>query len=232
MSDYGAATRALLATTVEAGVDHAVALMRHSARTFDPALHDLENRLTDPGREFARALGRALPGGLHLRGYASPPHRCVETAELILDAYGQEGGSVGRTRPVEGLGPFYVLDQQKMWKGMSAEGGLVPYLQAWFDGGVPADAVMPPLLAARMVLRVLANKLADRNVSSATSLPRLDVCVSHDITVHLVRDRLLGQSVRMAPVEFLDALVLFRRGGQLWLASHHGEPQPVDEHLI
>ncbi|MFK7915883.1 MAG: hypothetical protein AB8B93_18365, partial [Pseudomonadales bacterium] len=135
-------------------------------------------------------------------------------------------------RPVEGLGPFYVLDQQKMWKGMSVQGGLVPYLQSWFDGEVPDDSVMPPLLAARMVLRVLTNKLADQVASAPEAPKRLDLCVSHDLTVHLVRDRLLGQTIHMAPVEFLDALVLFRQNGQLWLASHHGDPQVVDEHVL
>lgn len=229
MSDYGAATAQLIATTFESGAEQVATLMRHSARTFHPDIHDLENRLTDEGRALAADLGRNLPTGLHVRGYASPPHRCVETSELVLAAYAEQGGSVGRTRPVEGLGPFYVLDQQKMWKGMSAQGGLVPYLQSWFDGQLPDDSVMPPLLAARMVLRVLANKLGEQGGGVSK---RLDLCVSHDLTVHLVRDRLLNQSVHMAPVEFLDALVLFRKEGQLWLASHYDQPQPVDEHLL
>lgn len=225
MSDYGVATAQLIANTFAGGADHVVTLMRHSARTFDRNINDLENRLTDAGRDYARGLGEALPEGLHLRGYASPPHRCVETAELVLGAYG--GGSVGRTRPVEGLGVFYVLDQMKFWKGMNAAGGLVPYLQEWFDGKVPTDALVPPMLAAQLVLRVLIGKLDGKGET-----PQLDVCVSHDITVHLVRDRLLKESIHQAPVEFLDALVLFRQEGALWLASHHGQPVLVDEHVL
>jgi len=50
----------------------------------------------------------------------------------------------------------------------------------------------------------------------------LDVCCTHDLTVHLVREALLGQEADLAPVEFLDALVMYRQGGRLMLASHHG----------
>ncbi len=226
MSDYGAATAQLIADAYTGGATHVVALMRHSARTFDRTINDLENRLTDAGRAYARGLGEALPSGLFVRGYASPPHRCMETAELVLEAYHERGGRVRRARAVEGLGVFYALDQIKMWKGMNAAGGLVPYLQTWFDGKVPSDAMIPPLLAAQMVLRVLAGKLDDGN-----DQPQLDLCVSHDITVHLVRDRLLRESIHLAPVEFLDALVLYRLADELWLASHHGEPVRVEEHL-
>lgn len=230
MADYGAATAQLIEGAFTAGAEHVVALMRHSARTFDQSINDLENRLTDAGRDYARGLGRGLPEGLYLRGYASPPHRCVETAELVLSAYTDGGGQAGRVRPVEGLGVFYALDQMKMWKGMTAAGGLVPYLQTWFDGAVPPDAMIPPQLAAQLVLRVLANKLVEKPGPAA--LRSLDLCVSHDITVHLVRDRLLHESIHLAPVEFLDALILFRRDGALWLASHHGGPVCVDNQLI
>ncbi|MGI9326802.1 MAG: histidine phosphatase family protein [Pseudomonadales bacterium] len=226
MSDYGVTTAHLIADAYAAGATHVVALMRHSARTFDRTINDLENRLTDAGRAYARGLGEALPAGLFVRGYASPPHRCMETAELVLEAYHGRGGRVRRARAVEGLGVFYALDQIKMWKGMNAAGGLVPYLQTWFDGKVPSDAMIPPLLAAQMVLRVLAGKLDDGNDQQ-----QLDLCVSHDITVHLVRDRLLRESIHLAPVEFLDALVLYRHADGLWLASHHGAPVSVDEHL-
>ena len=67
---------------------------------------------------------------------------------------------------------------------------------------------MPPRLAAKLVLRVIAEKLkapgVKNNDADADSAYRnLDVCVSHDMTLLLVRDQLLGESVAVADVEFL-----------------------------
>jgi len=229
LADYGEATIDLLHSVYDRGVRHAVALLRHSAREFEPGRHDLENPLTSEGRAAAELLGSRLPPGLTVRGYASPPHRCMETAELILAGYAANGGTVTRHRPLEALGVFYVLDQMKMWRAMDGAGGLVGFLEAWFRGEAPADAVMPPELAARLVLRVMTEKL--KPAKSSSSPRQLDVCVSHDMTLLLVRDRLLKQAAATADVEFLDTLVAFEEGGSLWLTSHHGEPVEVSPEL-
>ncbi|MFW6094220.1 MAG: histidine phosphatase family protein [Pseudomonadota bacterium] len=219
---YGDATLELLDRVVSPGVDHAVVLMRHSAREFAPDRHDLENPLTEEGRVLAHQLGERLPKFLTLRAYASPPQRCMETASLLLDGHRAGGGAATRHRPLEALGVFYALDQMKMWKAMDAAGGLVPYLEAWVRGEVPGDAMMPADTAARLVLRVLAEKL-DQRVADA----QLDLCVSHDMTLYLLREVLLGEPASGPAVGFLDALVLYRHGGELWMTSHHGEPRPV-----
>ncbi len=224
MTDYGDATIDLLERTYARGASHALALIRHSAREYEPGRHDLDNPLTDEGREYARRLGMRLPKALMLRGYASPPQRCMETAELVLDSHRQGGGGVTRHRPVEALGVFYALDQRKMWKGMVDAGGLVAYLQSWFAGEVPSDAMMEPTLAANQVIRALTGKL-DQPVAAQ----QLDLCVSHDITLHLVRDRLLGEAVDSSPVAYLDALVLFRLGDELRLASQRGSEVLLQE---
>ncbi len=214
---YGTATAALVEATFAEGVDRAVLLMRHSARTFDPDLHDLLNPLTEHGRSLCRQLGAALPKGVHVRGYASPPERCVETAEIVIDAHSSGGGSGGRTRPVEALGVFYALDQQKMWKGLRAAGGLPAYIASWFEGQVPSDAMMPAELAVQMVLRVLLTKL--RATGDAR---QLDLCVSHDMSVYTVRHGVGLEPLHGPLVEFLDGLLLFERQGQVIMRSQHG----------
>ncbi|MEZ5557271.1 MAG: histidine phosphatase family protein [Pseudomonadales bacterium] len=223
---YGEATVDLVADLTGRGIDHAVLLMRHSAREFHPDRHDLENPLTDEGRTLARALGTRLPKHMTLRGYASPPERCMETAQLVLDAHRDAGGAVTRHRPLEALGVFYALDQMKMWKGMKLAGGLVPYLERWFQGEVPSDAMMAPDLAARLVLHVLADKLA-----APVASQQLDLCVSHDMTLYLLRAQLLGEPVDGPEVAFLDALALYSEDGALWMQSHHGAPRRVSELL-
>lgn len=217
MGDFGDTSIDLVNGLMARGVHRGVLLMRHSAREYAPGRHDLENPLTIEGRALSRRLGERLPKSLTLRGYASPPHRCMETAELVLAGHEAGGGAVTRHRPLEALGVFYALDQMKMWKGMRDAGGLVPYLAQWFDGGVPADAMMKAESAARLVATVLAEKLR-----SPVAERQLDVCVSHDMTLYLLRHQLLGERLDEAPVAYLDGLLLFEEGGVLKLASHRG----------
>lgn len=220
MERYGEATTELVERLLGGGVTHGVVLMRHSAREFAPDRHDLENPLTAEGRSLALELGARLPKHLALRAYASPPERCMETAALVLEGHRREGGVGTRHRPLEALGVFYALDQMKMWKGMNAAGGLVPYLGAWVRGEVAADAMMPADLAARLILRVLAEKLRQ-----PVAEQQLDLCVSHDMTLYLLREVLLGEPASGPAVGFLDALVLYEDDGSLWMTSHHGQPK-------
>ena len=218
----GDASVELIHEVLAEGVDQVAVLLRHSAREFNRDIHDLLNPLTGEGRRLCERFGARLDKRLTLRGYASPAERCVETAELIMSAHGADGGRATRCRPVEGLGVFYVLDQMKMWQIMQQAGGMVGFLQAWIDGDVPDDAIMPPGLAARLVLRVLTGKLA-----KPVARPQLDICVSHDFTLHLVRNRLLGEPANGPEVGFLDALVAYRRDDAWWLRSRHGPAQRV-----
>jgi broad specificity phosphatase PhoE len=217
MSAYGDATLRLVESALAAGARHVGVLMRHSAREFVPGRHDLENPLTDEGRELAERMGAALPKDLLLRGYASPAERCVETAALLLRGHERRGGRVARHRPVEGLGVFYVLDQMRMFRAMQAAEGQVAFLERWFAGDVAPDVMMPADLAARLVARVVTEKLRQ-----PIAAPQLDVCVSHDMTLYLVRDRLLGRAPGSQEVKFLDGVVFYSDDEGTWLAAADG----------
>jgi broad specificity phosphatase PhoE len=224
MSHYGEATLALIEDVYRQGVEHVAALVRHSAREFEPGRHDLLNPLTDEGRMFARDFGKSLPKHLLVRGYASPAERCVETVQLILQGHGESGGRVTRHRPIEALGVFYVLDQMKMYRAMTSAAGQVPFLASWFAGDVATDVMMPADLAAKLVGRVVASKL-----EAPLERPQLDVCVSHDMSLYLVRDRLLGLGVESAgAVDFLDGVVFYERDGNLWMRGLRGPEQAVE----
>ncbi len=224
---FGAATARLIDSVLGARADHAVVLMRHSAREFAPGVHDLANPLTSEGRDLAVQLGAALPKDVTVRGYASPPERCMETAELIIAGHRDRGGAATRHRPVEGLGVFYALDQMKMWRALSAAGGLVPFVEGWVGGDVPVDAMIPAEVAADLILRLLAARLADPVHSR-----QLDICVSHDLTLYMMRHVLLDEPPTGPAVQFLDALVLYRADGETWLTSQHGEPVAVSARLV
>jgi broad specificity phosphatase PhoE len=222
--EYGASTLAMVESAWADGVDHAVLLMRHSAREFEPGRHDLLNPLTDAGRALARELGARLPKQLLARAYASPAERCVETAELVLAGHAGGGGRTTRQRPIEALGVFYVLDQMRMYRAMTDASGQTPFLARWFAGAIPEDVMMPADLAARMLLKLVAAKL-----DAPVARPQLDICVSHDMSLYLVRDRLLDLPVeRAGDVKFLDAVMCFRRDGVLMVAAPDRAPRPLD----
>ena len=223
---YGDATLAQVEAMANEGCTHMVLLMRHSAREFNPDVHDLENPLTDEGRELSQRLGRQLPKAYTLRGYASPAGRCVETAQLCLDGHAAEGGSSTRVRPVEGLGVFYVLDQMKMYRVMRDMGSLQQFVSAWSDRAIPQDALIPAQEAARILMMVVSEKL-----SQSVAEKQIDVCVSHDLSLYLVRDRLLSESPDQGPVEFLDALLAFRRDDRVWLQSARTNPVDITVEL-
>ena len=213
----GETTLELVEQLTNEGVDHIVLLMRHSAREYAPGKHDLLNPLTDEGRDFARELGKRLPKGLVLRGYTSPAERCVETAGLIMSGHEAAGGQILRNRVVEALGIFYVLDQIKMFMAMRDAGGIVNFLQRWFDGGIARDILMPAHLAARLVGGVAKEKLSQTGKDT-----QLDLLVSHDFTLYTIKDQLLKQGTNRYPdVHYLDGVAFFNREGMTFIQSHH-----------
>ena len=213
----GETTLQLINELVKEGVEHIVLLMRHSAREYVPGRHDLLNPLTDEGRDLARSLGGALPKLLKVRGYSSPPERCIETATLIKQAHEEGGGLTTRNRVVEGLGVFYVLDQMKMFMAMQEVGGMVNFQRDWFSGNVSPDILIPADASAQIIAKLALQKLKEK-----PSHPQLDLMVSHDFTIYLLKDRLLGQNSTIYPdVIYLDGIAVFERDGKAFMQSHH-----------
>ena len=199
------------------GTEHIILLMRHSAREYEPGRHDLLNPLTEEGRMLAKDLGRKLPKSVIIRGYTSPAERCVDTAEQIMAGHKENGGQVMRNRVVEALGVFYVLDQMKMFMAMQAAGGLVGFQRQWFSGEVSPDILMPADLSANLIAGLAKEKLKEK-----LSEPRVDLMVSHDFTLYLLKHQLLGQdSERYPDVIYLDGIAIFERDGRTYIQSHH-----------
>ena len=195
-------TIALIKPLAEKAVQPVGLIMRHSVRTFLEGVHDLENNLTEEGRDCSLAFGQKLPKSYSLRGYASPPRRCVETCELILEGHREAGGAVSRTRPIEALSVFYVLDQMKMFKILRAEGDLRSFTARWMRGELAPDVVMDAPQAARIIMAAMAAKLKDRPDET-----RLDLFVSHDMTLHLLKACLLDEPPEDGkPVQFLEGI--------------------------
>lgn len=233
----------LLRELQQRGVTNTLLLIRHGAREFAPGKHDLENPLTDAGRAAAQAFGAAMPGGFAVRAYASPVTRCTDTAQLALAGYAAQGGNTTRVRPMEGLGVFYALDQMKMYRIMQAAGGLAGLLDEWIGGRVGADVMLDAGGCARALARLLQEKLlleklvqeklqqekssdevpADAKTMATSLHHRLQLLVTHDMTLGLVRHQLLGQSMaKVGPVDFLEGVAVYEHSGEVWMQSPHG----------
>lgn len=219
---YGAPAVRLLEALTNQGVGRIALLARHSVREFNRDVHDLVNPLTPEGREHCGHMGRALPKSLQVRGYASPPERCVETATLVMRAHGEAGGQAGSVRPVESLGVFYALDQIKMWKALQLAGGLSQFVTRWVDDRVAPDAMIPADQAARLIARSALSRLR-----SGADNDHLDLCVTHDMTILLLKDRLLREPAVENTVDFLEAVALFEADGDVWMQSCQGEPVAI-----
>lgn len=222
---HGERSTALIDGLWADGVRRMCLLMRHSAREYAPGKHDLANPLTEEGRRLAHLFGTRLRPELALRAYASPVARCEDTAELIHAAHREIGGrGRGGARPVEGLGVFYVLDQMKMFKAMSTSTeGMGSFVRAWLDGQVPEDIMLPAEVAARSLLKMLTTRLASQEGS-----PALDIGVSHDLTLYLMREVCLGLSREdSGDVLYLDGMVIFERDGEYFVATHDQAPKSV-----
>ena len=221
---YGESTVKMVNNLYSRGVNRVSLLMRHSAREYNPDIHDLLNPLTDEGRTLCKDFGSALRKDIFVRGYASPPDRCVETCQIVVENHNSEFGQPRSVRSLEGLGVFYAIDQVKMWKGMKAAGGLSEYLAEWIAGEVPEDAMLSPYYAATTILRLLKGKL---DAASRYS-KQLNICVSHDMSVLFVRDFFGLEPLDSLPIEYLDGLALYIEEGRLKLESHHGSVSEID----
>lgn len=211
------------------GITNVVVLMRHSAREFEPGRHDLENPLTERGRNLAARLGQKLDPSIRMRTYTSPPERCVETAQLIREQHAANGGAGQSPRVVEGLGLFYILDQIRMWKGMSENSdGMDGYLQRWFDDELALDEMISAQVAAKIILRLLVGKLSQQG-----SQPGMDICVSHDTSLLVLREKIQQLTLReYGAIEFLDVMALYRTGERFYIASRWGDAREIDPAML
>lgn len=192
--------------------------IRHSAREYGKAFNDLDNPLSDPGRELASRLGQRLPAFDEIVTWTSPSGRCVETAELIA---GSSPMSANPNQTHEDLSVFYVRNMRKVG-GMLKHLGSDATLSAWFRGEVDADWMTPALESAARLKARLAS------IRDAAQPGQLSLVVSHDWNLYLLRTLLLGTPFGELPQpEYLEALAIWEDGGSLMASDPHHPPQAI-----
>ncbi len=226
---YGAEILRTLRELRDAGVLRTTALIRHSAREFNPDRGDLET-LTDEGRALAQKFGEALPRDVFLRAYASPVERCMETAALSFDGHRSMGGSGSRHRELEGLGVFYILDQRKMFRTIArAQEDGRDFMREWLDAALDPDTMIAPRQCAEIMVGLVLEKLRQQAQREG---PTLDLCVTHDMNLHLIKDQVLGlRHEEHGQVVFLDGVVFFEREGTIWMQAPETAAMNLDHFL-
>jgi len=159
-------------------------IVRHAARhPIEDIRRSLEVGLTEQGMEDAERFGRSLRG-YRLRLFHSPAVRCRETAEAIRRGAEAAGALVSLVSPEPALCAPYLKDDACLAEASRLGKG---FIRAWFDGQFPERWICRPSVAADMVLGPVLARLSEPGGEG-----RLDIHVSHDWEISLLREELLG----------------------------------------
>lgn len=164
------------------------AVLRHAARhpIVDPR-EPLAAELTPVGRQDAEAFGAKITGFDRLRLFHSPVKRCQQTAECVAAGAARNGLAVEIAGAQPELGVAYILNQIETGRLSGIHGE--HFVRLWFTNQVPAELIeRAPVIVRRKVTYVAARL---RDASTATGR-RLDLHISHDWNVIVLREILLG----------------------------------------
>ncbi len=194
--------RELLATLSTLSANRAAAVLRHAARhpIVDPRA-PLAAELTEAGHRDAEAFGASIQDFDRVRLFHSPVKRCQQTAESIASGAARAGLSVELVGGRPELGVAYILDQVETGRLSGLHGE--HFVRLWFTGQVTDNLILPPAGIAKRKLAFLREKLSE----PATGGRRLDLHISHDWNVIILRELLLGvrhEEAGWAP--FLDGV--------------------------
>lgn len=201
----------LLATLQAQTAPAVAAVLRHAARhpIQDPARPELAE-LTEAGWRDAEAFGGRLTGYDRVRLFHSPIKRCRQTAEGIARGATRAGLAVEMAGERPELGVDYILDLAETGRLSVVHGE--HFVRLWFGGEVPAQLIHgAPEIAARK-LGYLSARLGEPVAEGR----RLDLHVSHDWNVLVLRERLLGVRHEEAGwAHFLDGVTFTGEGAGL-----------------
>lgn len=185
---------------------HAAAIIRHAQRhplgsTTDPS----KALLTDAGKAAAVALGGRISGFAHLRLFHSPVMRCQQTAECIAEGASSSGMRIELCGARPRLG-FVCAKNEPAALTLYTEIGDA-FVTRWLSGQLPQGMMEDP---SDTVSQNLA-EIADALDQATPHGPRLDLHVSHDWNIMVMRELLVGvRHEEVGWLGFLDGLGLWR----------------------
>ena len=181
-------------------------ILRHAERHHVPSIAEsLAVGITEKGRKDAFEAGRSIQGAGTIRLFHSPAVRCRETAEAIAEGFLSAGGMVESTKETWDLCAPYLLDTIIL-KEADRQGHA--FMRSWFDGKFDPEWILPTSESADMVLAPIIAGLQEDGWAE-----RMDIHVSHDWEIVLLRDELFGTRYEEEGwIEYLDG-IKFLPGG-------------------
>jgi broad specificity phosphatase PhoE len=186
------------------GDQRAAIMVRHAERPPLPNVVDsLGIGLTEKGMEDSLNFGRIMARFPTARVWHSPALRCIQTAEGIAQGLQENGTPVQVFQEEWSLCGPYVKETDCL---LQAEKLGNRFMREWFDGRIDPRIIDPVPDAMHMVLDPILAKLAQAD--------GLDIHVSHDWDIMLLREALLGVNYEVEGwLPYLDGLI-FRRVGR------------------
>lgn len=177
-------------------------IVRHAARH---PIVDLQSSLkvglTDEGMKDAHCFGSSLTSFPTVRLFHSPALRCRQTAECIMRGLEGNGASASITGPEPNLCAPYMKDESCLTVAARSGKG---FIREWFEGRLDREWILPTGPAADMVLAPIVERLLEPDGQG-----RLDIHVSHDWEISLLREELLGLRYEDAGwPPFLDGILI------------------------
>lgn len=179
------------------------AVLRHAARhpIIDPR-EPLAAELTTEGKRDAETFGTKITGFDRVRLFHSPVKRCQQTAEGVAAGAARAGLAVELIGPQPDLGVAYILDQVETGRMSDVHGE--NFVRLWFTNQVPVEFIERAPDIIRRKVAYIAARLGEPAPAAGR---RLDLHISHDWNVIILRELLLGvrhEEAGWAP--FLDGV--------------------------
>ena len=192
----------------------AAAILRHAARypILDLARPELAE-ITPEGADSAESMGRRLRGFERLRIFHSPVKRCQQTAECIARGAQRAGLQVEHVEVETALGVDYILDLTEAGRLSQIHGE--HFVRLWVRGEVSPKVIRNTKYVVETKLACLTRRLREPVQGGR----RLDLHISHDWNIMVLREHLLGVRHEEAGwLGFLDGLGLSLRSEALHVA--------------
>lgn len=197
------------------------AILRHAARypILDLARPELAE-ITPEGAKSAEAMGRRLRGFERVRFYHSPVKRCQQTAECLAQGAVAAGLKVEHLGAEAALGVDYILDLPEAGRLSQLHGE--HFVRLWIKGAVSPKVIRNTKHIAETKMACLTQRLGEPGRGGR----RLDLHISHDWNIMVLREHLLGVRHEEAGwLDFLDGIGLCLSGGLLRVIYRQHERQ-------
>lgn len=170
--------------------------------------HDVEGSLsvglTEKGFTDAEDFGRSIPFFSTIRIFHSPAVRCRETAQMISRGARSQGLTVELIQEEWNLCAPYVKDDRCL---KEADRLGMDFFRTWMSGQISSDWVDGAESSAYMVVEPILSRLKEKEDC-------LDVHVSHDWDIMLLREFILGIKHEDAGwLSCLDGISFFQKDG-------------------